>query len=97
MAWDKRGYYYRSVKSQGRVNREYLGKGRVAALVAQMDAIEREDRAAKRNEAIQDRERLKELDATLDRLDAFADAAVVVLLEEAGFHRHKGEWRKRRD
>jgi hypothetical protein len=37
MSWDRRGYYYRVRKVNGRVVREYVGAGRVAELVAQMD------------------------------------------------------------
>ena len=44
MGWDKGRYYTRSKKANGRVVREYVGAGRVAELVAQMDALERERR-----------------------------------------------------
>ena len=45
MGWEKDGRYYtRSRKVNGRVVREYIGGGEVGALVAQMDAIERERR-----------------------------------------------------
>jgi hypothetical protein len=46
MGWDKGRYYTRSRKDNGRVVREYVGAGQLAALAAQMDALEREKREA---------------------------------------------------
>ena len=96
MTWDKRGYYYRSVKKQGRVSREYYGKGQFVELMAQIHAEQRQARQATAAALKAERQQLADLDATLDRLDALAEAVSVVLLEDAGFHRHKGQWRKRR-
>jgi hypothetical protein len=96
MAWDRRGYYYRSVKIRGRVTREYYGKGPLVDLVARIHAEERQVREATAAARKAERQQLADLDATLDRLDAFAEAVSVVLLEDAGFHRHNGQWRKRR-
>jgi hypothetical protein len=96
MAWDKRGYYYRSVKIRGRVTREYYGKGWLVDLVAQDHADERQAREARAAALKAERQELADLDATLDRLDTLAEAVSVILLEDAGYHRHKGQWRKRR-
>jgi hypothetical protein len=43
MGWE-RGYYYCVRKVNGRVVREYVGAEEAARLVAQMDALEREQR-----------------------------------------------------
>jgi multidrug efflux pump subunit AcrA (membrane-fusion protein) len=96
MAWDNRGYYYRSVKVRGRVTREYYGKGELVDFMARIHAEERQARQARAAAVKADRQQLADLDATLDRLDVLAEAVSVVLLEEAGYHRHKGQWRKRR-
>ena len=45
MGWDKGGRYYtRSRRENGRVVREYIGGGRAGAIVAQFDAIHRDQR-----------------------------------------------------
>src|SRR6516164_2029256 len=90
MGWE-RGYYYRVRKVNGRVVREYLGTGEVATLVAQMDALEREQRRLEALEKRQEIDELKALDAELKIVNERVDLA-------ARFHLHKrGEWRKRRE
>jgi hypothetical protein len=97
MAWE-RGYYYRVRKVNGRVVREYVGAGEVAHLVAQMDALEREQRLLKALEESQEKDELKALDADLKAVSERIDLAVCAALLAAGFHQHKrGEWRRRRE
>ena len=48
MGWDRGKYYSRSKKVNGRVKREYVGKGELAELLAQIDAAERDRREAER-------------------------------------------------
>ncbi len=98
MAWDKTGLYYsRSRKVNGRVVREYVGSGRVAELAAQLDAIAREKREARRAEARARRAEVDALDAPLDALNDLAELVASAALVAAGFRQHKrGEWRKRR-
>jgi hypothetical protein len=64
--------------------------------MAQMVAFDRLDRVAEREKL---REERKESDAEetavsewFDQVQAAADAAMV----EAGFHQHKGQWRRKR-
>jgi len=101
MAWE-RGYYYRVRRENGRVVREYVGRGRVAELMAKLDALDREkereerrlDAAALRNEKAE----LAALDADLEALIETTDLLARAALVAAGYHQHKrGEWRKRRD
>jgi hypothetical protein len=96
VGWE-RGYYYRARKEGGRVVREYVGAGRVAELVAQMDALERERREAERAAWKAERAELEALDAPLDELTDLADLLARAALVAAGFRQHKrGEWRRRR-
>src|SRR5262245_30187039 len=96
MGWE-RGYYYRVRKVQGRVVRQYLGTGPVAALAAKMDASERREREAKRAALRAARAELDALDGPVNELDELADLVARTALLAAGFHQHKrGEWRKRR-
>src|SRR5262245_7488089 len=97
MGWD-RGFYYRVRKVNGRVVREYVGRGPVAELVAQMDALERKQREAERAAWLAKRAEMEALDASLDELNDLADLLAHAALLAAGFRRHKrGEWRKRRE
>lgn len=101
MAWEtRRGrgrYWTRSRKVNGRVVREYIGTGRVAELVAQMDAIEREQRGLAALDVRQAKDELAALDADLKALDELGDLVVRAALLAAGYRRHKrGEWRKKR-
>src|SRR5262245_39097769 len=80
MGWE-RGYYYRVRKVNGRVVREYVGTGRVAELVAQMDALDREDRRLEALERRQEKADLAALDADIKALmettDLVARAALL--------------------
>jgi hypothetical protein len=98
VGWEKGRYYTRSKKVNGRVVREYVGGGRVAELVAQMDAIKRQQREAERAARLAERAELDALDAPLDELNDLAELLARAALAAAGFHQHKrGEWRRRRE
>ena len=89
---------YRVRKVNGRVVREYIGAGKVAELVARMDALEREQRQLEALERRHEKEQLNTLDAELKTLNDKVDLAARAALLAAGFYRHKrGEWRRRRD
>lgn len=97
MAWEK-GYYYRVRKVNGRVIREYLGAGRVAELVASMDALDREQRRLEALARCQFKDELSAIDADLKAANEKIDLVARAALLAAGFHQHKrGEWRKRRE
>src|SRR5262249_21258480 len=95
-SWERGRYYTRSRKVNGRVVREYVGAGRVAELTAQLDAIERQERADKRADWLARWADLETLDDSLDHLNELADLLARAALVVAGFHQHKrGEWRRR--
>jgi len=98
VGWDKGRYYTRSKKVNGRVVREYVGTGRVAELMAELDALERQQRVCDAATRKVERDDLAALAATVtaafDRAELIARAALLA----AGYRRHKrGEWRKRRE
>lgn len=98
MAWDKRGYYYRSKKVNGKVQREYHGKGHLAELLAQMDEIERQQRQAEQEQWKSEKSEMEALDEQISQLDEFADLITSVTMFAAGFHQHnRGEWRRKRN
>jgi hypothetical protein len=98
MGWDKDRYYTRSQKVNGRVVREYIGTGRVAELVAQMDAINREQRHLERLDLRHEKNQLANLEEDVKALCETTELVARAALLATGFHRHKrGEWRKRRE
>jgi hypothetical protein len=97
MGWDKGRYYTRSKKVGGRVVREYVGTGETAALIARLDAIERQERRERKDLSREEKAGLDALDADLAALADATDLAARAALLAAGYHRHKrGEWRRRR-
>jgi hypothetical protein len=97
MAWE-RGYYYRVRKVNGRVVRKYVGRGRLAELAAETDAIEREERRLSTLALRRDKAELAALDADMAALTEATDLVARAALLAAGYHQHKrGEWRKRRE
>ncbi|MBV8383005.1 MAG: hypothetical protein JOZ63_10375 [Planctomycetaceae bacterium] len=100
MGWKRingREYYYKSEWVGGRVRSAYFGTGELASLVASLDAEAREGREAGRRELRAEREQAdaeeREISAWFDGIQAVADGA----MRSAGFHKHKGQWRRRRD
>jgi hypothetical protein len=97
MDWE-RGYYYRVHKVNGRVVREYVGRGPAGELAAQLDALERHRRQQEARALRREKRDLDALDADLKAVTETADLLACAALLAAGFHRHKrGEWRRRRD
>jgi hypothetical protein len=99
MGWktiNGRRYYYKLERAGGRVKTTYFGAGESGTLMAEMVALERLERAADREDL---REQREEFDAEetavsewFDGVQAVADAAMIA----AGFHQHKGQWRRKR-
>jgi hypothetical protein len=88
-------YYYRKRRIGRHVVSEYVGCGLIAEIEAEEDAQAQAERQARRAAWRAERERQAELDSQVDRACASIRAAVAAALEAAGFHRHKGQWRKR--
>jgi hypothetical protein len=94
MAWDKRGFFYRSRRVGSQVVREYFGRGPLAEAAAYLlDQLKTAREGYARRAGL-----LDAADAPFRELhDRLARAAAAHLLA-AGYHRHdRGPWRKRRD
>lgn len=100
MSWETRNgrgaYYTRSRRSGGRIIREYIGTGDFAFVIAHDDDQERQRRQAEDACFRQRKARDRSLDAQIDELCRLADEAAHAVLLAAGYHNHKGQWRKRR-
>lgn len=99
MPWELRSgraYFYRLVRRDGRLVRRYVGRGPQAEASAAEEADERRRRMA-------DQELWKNRQAMLrdaDRFVAEFSAGVKLLTQAsllaAGYHQHRGTWRKKR-
>jgi hypothetical protein len=81
----------------GKVVRQYVGGGWLGQWAAVLDAHTRATREAERQEAREERDALKALEGQVDALGELADLLACGALLAAGFHQHKGEWRKRHE
>ena len=100
MSWEQRRgrrYFYRKVRTGGRVRSKYVGTGIVAQICADYDDAKRRDRAAQR---AADRA-AKYVETQIDRQLASMESAIAALrqatLFDAGYRNHKGQWRKKRN
>lgn len=89
-------YYYRSSRVGDRVQSQYVGCGEAAELFARLDAGRRAMKEHRREVERRDREREaaeeREVREWFERVEAVAEAA----LYAAGYHEHRGQWRRRR-
>ena len=84
----------RSRKVNGRVVREYVGKGLVGQLAAQTDALERDRRSIAKYRAMVARVEAERMDEYLRAVARLADLLVRASLVAAGCHQHhRGERR----
>ena len=100
MAWERRGdrlYYYQSERVDGRVRKRYVGRGEVAELVAHADETRRAVRERRRQDERAELERARELSEAGAELDAVAEILARAEMVAAGYHDHRGEWRRRRE
>ncbi len=99
MAWERRGdglYYYRSEREDGRVRKRYVGRGEVAQLVAHADETRRAVRERRRRDERAQLERARGISEAGADLDAAAEVLARAEMVAAGYHDHRGEWRRRR-
>jgi hypothetical protein len=97
MAYRRSGYWYKSRRSGHRVETEYLGAGILGEFAAVMDAEEQERRRKEREAIDVERQAQAAIDRPLDAVEAELRHLVGQVLRNAGYHQHKGTWRRRRD
>ena len=99
MGWktlNGRRYFYKSEREGRRVRSVYCGAGEAGQIMALTIQLDRDDREAERRERQAEREESdaeeRAISDWFDGVQAAADAAMIA----AGFHKHKGQWRRRR-
>lgn len=92
-----RAYAYRSIRRNGRVTSEYRGSGDVVALIALLEAEDREERNYQRFELRDEQERSFDVEKMLNEYVEQVEELTQAVLYSAGFHRPKRVWRKRRE
>lgn len=99
MAWEQRGggrYYYKKRRLGQRVISEYLGQGQRALAQAEMVLQARHDRVSRRQQFQQFIHEQKAIDQALKAPRQILQIAIEAGLRAAGFHCHRGVWRRRR-
>lgn len=99
MAWEQRGsrtYYYLKKREGARVRSIYFGKGDLAESFAETAAdVREEERLLRAN----NRKRI-DAETAMDRQLTVSERKIMCLVGEAlcaaGYHKHKGQWRKKR-
>jgi len=89
-------YYYLSVRHGERVCKIYVGAGEFARIFAEGAILRRTSRKAQREGEKAELERLEALVVPVEELSEAAEDLVRAHLVAAGYHRHRGEWRRAR-
>ena len=99
MGWEDRNgrsYYYEKKREDGRVVSRYIGRG----IASKMCEALNEERRWEREEMRAERRRQKALDREIDiairNLTARTKLLTEAVLVASGYHKHKGQWRRRR-
>ena len=99
MAWEKRGgrsYYYLKKREGARVRSLYIGRGDLAQTCADTAEDDRQEQECMRAHKRRARQAEADIDRQLKDAEAVLAAVVNAALHAAGYHNHKGQWRKKR-
>jgi hypothetical protein len=101
MAWEKRrerAYFYRSVRRNGKVKKQYYGTGPTGRLAANADALRRAERVAAEQAHRAEKDQLDVAVRLTHDLSRCCDLLAAAALLAAGFHRPcRHPWRIWRD
>ena len=100
MAWETRGrqrVYYRARRVGGKVRKQYFGSGIAAQVAASEDKVLREQRGRERATIRAIKATVAPLGDLMRELDDGVRVMYQASLLAAGYHDHRGTWRKRRD
>lgn len=91
-----RFYYYEKRRVAGRVVSRYIGGGLAATLAAEISNEARRERDQRRREKRKLRDEENQIDRQIEEQGRILAALTGQCLRLAGFHQHKGQWRKKR-
>ncbi len=98
MGWEMRKgrlYYYRKERRGGRVVSRYVGEGEEAEMAAAVQAELTREKLAEQRRARVEREEERQTDRQVEELCELASMMAAGALVLAGYHPHKGQWRRR--
>jgi hypothetical protein len=99
MGWEERNgryYYYDKVRENGRVVSRYIGKGLASKVIEATNEANRFEREEMREERRRQKALDREIDLTIRGLSAQAKTLTETVLVVSGYHKHKGQWRRKR-
>jgi hypothetical protein len=100
VAWERRGgdevYYYKIERQGGRVRKRYIGNGELAHIIAHAEETRRRAWAERKAKERTELDEARSLASAGDELYEAVEVLAVAEMVAAGFHRHKGQWRRRR-
>ncbi len=99
MGWEKRGsgqYYYRKKRVNGRVVSEYVGAGVLAEATQMIDQMESENNELQKQREKDEKEQAAAIDVAVDQNLESIGELIESALTGWGYHKVKGEWRKKR-
>ncbi len=100
MPWEERNglrYFYRKVRRGGRVFSVYEGGGLAGQLAEVRQESERAEQAQTRAELRREVAEQDRIDGLIGKAEQVADSVARAVLEAAGYHSHKRQWRLKRD
>ena len=98
MGWEQRGkkrYYYQKTRIGKRVISQYVNNG-FAEYLAILQETEKDKRTLERLAKHQKHDKNAEIDAILDTNEINLKRKLADFMKLAGYHQHKGTWRKKR-
>src|SRR5688572_6354765 len=100
MAWEDRNgrwYYYRKRRDGRRVVSEYVGTGFAGEIAELFAAEDRHESEYKRRELHKQKAIAHEIDSKTGEMERVTRTITRACLLLAGYHAHKGQWRKLRN
>jgi hypothetical protein len=99
MGWERRGsrtYYYLKKREGARVRSLYVGRGDFAQTCAEIASDDQQEQQCLRANKRQTLDAEAQIDRLLTTVEVALAAQLSAALGAAGYHKHKGQWRKKR-
>lgn len=100
MPWEERNggrYFYRKVREGGRVFSVYEGGGLAGQIAAERQKAATVERTRTRAELRREAAKQDRIDGLIGEAEVIAGRVAGAMLEAAGYHSHKRQWRLKRD